>query len=60
MDFAIFAIAFNLGKMYNKGKIMQKNDLKSPDLLKITLPVVIFTRKHKIYQAGTTNLKFAA
>jgi hypothetical protein len=60
MDFAIFAIAFNLGKMYNKGKITPKNSLKSPDLLKITLPVVIFTRNHKIYHHDTTNLKLAA
>jgi transposase len=30
MDFAIFAIAFNIGKMYNKAKIMPKNQGKSP------------------------------
>ena len=29
MDFAIFAIAFNIGKMYNKAKIQHKNQEKS-------------------------------
>jgi hypothetical protein len=29
MDFGIFAIAFNIGKMYNKAKIMPKNQKKS-------------------------------
>jgi hypothetical protein len=60
MDFAIFAIAFNIGKRHNKGKSTPKNSQKSPVLLKITLLVVIFTRKHKIYQAAIPNLKLAA
>jgi hypothetical protein len=59
MDFAIFAIAFNLGKMHNNGRFTPKNSPKSPDLLKITLPVVIFIRNHKIYHAGTLNLRLA-
>ena len=60
MDFAIFAIAFNIGKMYNKGKITPKNNQKSADLLKINLLVLIFIQNHKINHAGTTNLKMAA
>ncbi|MCO5269913.1 MAG: transposase [Brumimicrobium sp.] len=60
MDFAIFAIAFNIGKMYKKGKITPKNSQKSADLLKINLVVLIFTQNHKINHAGTTNPKLAA
>jgi hypothetical protein len=60
MDFAIFAIAFNLGKMHKKGKITPKNSPKSPDLLKITLLVVIFTRNHKNYHDNTIKLRLAA
>jgi hypothetical protein len=59
-DSAIFPIAFNLGKMHNKGKSTPKNSQKSSDLLKFTPLVVIIIRNHKIYQAGTTNLKLAA
>jgi hypothetical protein len=39
---------------------MPKNSQKSPDLLKITLLVLIFIRNHKIYQAAIPNLKLAA
>ncbi len=60
MDFAIFAIAFNMGKMYNKGKITPKNSQKSADLLKINLLVLIFIQNHTINHAETTNLKLAA
>jgi hypothetical protein len=60
MDFAIFAIAFNLVKMHNKRKSMPKNSRKSPALLKITLIVVIFTRNHKNYYDNTINLRLVA
>lgn len=60
MDFAIFAIAFNIGKIYDKGKITPKNSQKSVDLLKINLLILIFTQNHKITQAETTNPKLAA
>ena len=60
MDFAIFAIAFNLGKMHNKGISTPKNSQKLPDLLKFTLLVVIVTRNHKVFHHETTNLKLAA
>jgi hypothetical protein len=60
MDFAIFAIAFNLGKMHKKGKITPKNSPKSTDLLKITILVVILTGNHKNYHDNTIKLRLAA
>lgn len=60
MDFAIFAMAFNIGKMHSKGKNTPTNSQKTPDSLKITLHVVIFTRNHKVYKADTHYLKGAA
>jgi len=41
MDFAIFAIAFNIGKMFNKGKKSSKNRKKSPNFGKNELFFVI-------------------
>jgi len=40
MDFAIFAIAFNIGKMYNKTKNTSKSQKKSPSEQNNTLVVV--------------------
>jgi hypothetical protein len=67
MDFAIFAIAFNLGKMYNKEKITPKNPKsaiknseKSLVLLKQTLTVLIFTQKQKNNLPCLPDLKLAA
>jgi transposase len=36
MDFAIFAIAFNIGKLYNKNRNISENQQKLPDLAKIS------------------------
>jgi hypothetical protein len=45
MDFAIFAIAFNIGKLYNKRKNMSKNRQKPAVLPQILVFVVIFHLK---------------
>ena len=47
MDFAIFAIAFNIGKLHNKGISTPKNRKKSSILHKILVFAVIFYAKHK-------------
>jgi hypothetical protein len=64
MDFAIFAIAFNIGKLYNKGKITPKNGLKPPVLSEIIVFAVVFYEKYKIplqqENYYTQNLKLAA
>jgi len=41
MDFAIFAIAFNIGKLYNKAKNTPQNQEKSPSEEKNSLIVVV-------------------
>jgi len=51
MDFAIFAVAFNIGKMYNKTKITSKNKGKLSFFDKHTLVFVlllIFVRKESV------------
>jgi hypothetical protein len=48
MDFAIFAIAFNIGKRYKKGKITPKNGLKPPVLSEIIVFAVVFYEKYEI------------
>ena len=51
MDFAIFAVAFNIGKLYNKPKITSKNKEKSSFFDKNTLVFVlllIFVRKESV------------
>jgi hypothetical protein len=64
MDFAVFAIAFNIGKLYNKGKITPKNGLKPPVLSEIIVFAVVFYEKYEIplqqENYYTQNLKLAA
>ncbi|MDR1552223.1 MAG: IS1182 family transposase [Prevotellaceae bacterium] len=64
MDFAVFAIAFNIGKLYNKGKITPKNRQKLPVLSEIVVFAVVFYEKYKILLQKenyyTQNLKLAA
>jgi hypothetical protein len=51
MDFAIFAIAFNSGKLHNKDKNISKMQKKAPRVTKYQLIVVfvLFLTKHKIF-----------
>jgi hypothetical protein len=67
MDFAIFAIAFNPGKMHNKGKITPKNDKtlsqngqQSAVLSKITIFAVFFARHQKINPFYPARLQLVA
>jgi len=43
MDFAIFAIAFNIGKLYNKSKNTQKKQQKAPLCAEMLL-ILVFVR----------------
>jgi transposase len=49
MDFAIFAIAFNIGKLYNKAKNTVKNQEKSPDDEKNMFVIVTLLFIYKKY-----------
>ena len=51
MDFTIFAIAFNIGKLFNKDKITTKNQEKSPPEEKSTLIVafIVFVTNKKSF-----------
>jgi hypothetical protein len=64
MDFAIFAIAFNIGKLHNKGKITPKNE-KIPSVLSemlVFVVVVVLKYKKPLRQKifYSQNLKLAA
>jgi hypothetical protein len=64
MDFAIFAIAFNIGNLHNKGKYMSGNGQKSAVLPPILIVVVIFHPKSEIHPRHDffcpVNLKLTA
>jgi hypothetical protein len=62
MDFTIFAIAFNIGKLYNNGKNTPKKAHKSLVLSKICSLsfVVFFDRKSESCCFYPQNLKLAA
>ncbi|MDP4238468.1 MAG: hypothetical protein Q8904_03230, partial [Bacteroidota bacterium] len=48
MDFAIFAIAFNLGKMYRKAKTIVKNTANTDTHL-CYLTIIVFLRKNYLH-----------
>jgi hypothetical protein len=48
MDFAVFAIAFNIGKLHNRRKNTPTNRQKPPALSKIVAFAVFFYAKYKI------------
>jgi hypothetical protein len=64
MDFAIFAIAFNLGKLLAKGKNTPKNRLKSSLLSEILVFRVVVYAKYEFSLRQeyfySENLKLAA
>jgi hypothetical protein len=64
MDFAILAIAFNIGKLYNKRKNTPGNGQKAAALSKMSIFIVCFiplSRKHPRRELFySENLRFAA
>ena len=61
MDFAIFAIAFNIGKMYNKGKNTPEKSKKSTFFIKNMSIFVFLPQKYsKINIFGDYSRKIAA
>jgi hypothetical protein len=64
MDFAIFAIAFNIGKLYNKVQNTSKNQKKSPSEEKNTLLVVFIllfsSKKSSTYKLSSLTGLLAA
>jgi hypothetical protein len=60
MDFAILAIAFNIGKLHNKGKNAPQNASKSLVLSKLLFFVVFFDTKSAPCCFYPQNLKLAA
>ncbi|OJV35084.1 MAG: hypothetical protein BGO29_09700 [Bacteroidales bacterium 36-12] len=64
MDFAIFAIAFNIGKLHNKGKIIPENRLKPYVLSEMIILVVVCFENYQLHfrqeKSYAQNIKFAA
>ncbi|MDR2652714.1 MAG: transposase, partial [Prevotellaceae bacterium] len=64
MDFAIFAIAFNIGKLFNKGKNPSKSIPKSPVFAKNIFFIIFLIPKSDSHLCQkkfySQNLKIAA
>jgi transposase len=60
MDFAIFAVAFNLGKFARKTNHPSQNQQKSPVFMKNNFWIVIFGLKHETKGDRDNKLKIAA
>jgi hypothetical protein len=64
MDFAVFAIAFNIGKLHNKRKNTSGSGQKAAALSDISIFVVYFSSKSRKYPRRelfcSENLRFAA
>ena len=48
-DFAIFAVVFNIGKMFNKSRNMSKNQKKQPSPAKIIIMMAVTLLHRPIY-----------
>jgi hypothetical protein len=64
MDYGTFAVAFNIGKLYNKGKITLKNGQKPSIFSNFFVFVIIFYAKNELHRRQENfyaeNLKLAA
>ena len=64
MDFGIFAIAFNIGKLYNKIKNTSKNQKKllseHQNIFVVVLMLLVIPKKGSIHKVYSQKTKIAA